>query len=66
MKIFNRWGRLVFETTDRDINWDGTEQQSGGACPDGVYYYTCKVNFFRLNGVETVELHGTIQLFSAE
>lgn len=23
-KIFDRWGELVFETTDQDIGWDGT------------------------------------------
>ncbi|MFM7728941.1 MAG: gliding motility-associated C-terminal domain-containing protein, partial [Flavobacteriales bacterium] len=66
MRIFNRWGRLVFSTTDRDINWDGTEMQSGNKCADGTYYYTCKVNFFRLQGVETVELHGTVLLIGIE
>ncbi len=62
--MFNRWGKQVFSTTDRDINWDGLDQQSGILCSDGVYYYTCKVNFYRLQGVETVELHGTVQLLS--
>lgn len=41
MKIYNRWGGLVFETTDADINWKGEDLQ-GKALPDGVYYYTCK------------------------
>jgi gliding motility-associated-like protein len=62
--VFNRWGKQVFSTTDRDINWDGLDQQSGILCSDGVYYYTCKVNFYRLQGVETVELHGKVQLIS--
>lgn len=62
LKIFNRWGVLVFETTDRDVNWDGTELQSGAECPDGVYFYTCKVNFYRLNGTEPVELNGYVHL----
>ncbi len=62
LHIFNRWGTEVFSTTDRDINWDGIDMNSGKKCSDGVYYYTCLVNFFRLEGVETVELHGTIQL----
>lgn len=62
--IYNRWGKQVFATTDRDINWDGTDQSTGQLCSDGVYYYTCTVNFYRLQGVEAVELHGTVQLLS--
>lgn len=62
MKIYNRWGNLVFETTDRDIKWDGKNKDSKGDCPEGVYYYTCKVYFFRITGDEAVELHGTVQL----
>ena len=65
LNIYNRWGNLVFHTTDRDINWDGTEQKSGNRCPDGTYYYTCKVNFYRLQGVETVELHGVVEIISS-
>lgn len=62
MKIFNRWGNLVYETTDKDIKWDGKNKDSKADCPEGVYYYTCKVYFFRISGDEAVELHGTIQL----
>jgi gliding motility-associated-like protein len=62
IKIYDRWGLLMFQTTDRDINWDGKNQKTKGDCPESVYYYTCKVNFFRLNGTETMELHGFIHL----
>ncbi|REJ80526.1 MAG: gliding motility-associated C-terminal domain-containing protein [Bacteroidetes bacterium] len=62
MKIFNRWGTLVFETTDRDINWDGKHKDNGVDCPDGVYFYTCRVNFFRISGTEIVELNGYVHL----
>ncbi len=62
MKIFNRWGNLVFETKEKDVNWDGKSIDSKGECPEGVYYYTCKVFFFRISGDEGVELHGTVQL----
>ena len=41
MKIYNRWGGLVFETTDPDIKWDGTNLQ-GKDLNEGVYYYVCK------------------------
>lgn len=62
MKIYNRWGTLVFETNDKDINWDGKSKDSKTDCPEGVYYYTCKVNFYRVNGVETAQLNGYVHL----
>ena len=42
LSIFNRWGQLVFETNEPDINWDGTGL-TGKDLPDGVYHYVCKV-----------------------
>lgn len=62
MKIYNRWGTLVFETTDKDINWDGKSKDSKTDCPDGVYYYTCRVNFYRVTGTESVQLNGYVHL----
>jgi gliding motility-associated-like protein len=62
MKIFNRWGNLVFKTTDKDIKWDGKNKDSGKDCPEGIYFYTCTVNFYRLDGTESKELHGYIKL----
>lgn len=50
MKIFNRWGELVFETQNADINWNGANQR-GQQLPDGVYYYTCEVYEQRVTGV---------------
>jgi gliding motility-associated-like protein len=37
MEIFNRWGQLVFTTTDQHDYWDGTFD--GMASPEGVYIY---------------------------
>lgn len=62
LKVYNRWGNLVFETTDKDVNWDGKHKDSGEPCKDGVYYYTCDVNFFRVSGEETVQINGYVHL----
>jgi gliding motility-associated-like protein len=62
MKIFNRWGLKVFETTDPDILWDGTNQSTKLNCSDGVYYYICTVNEIRLQGIVPRNLHGFLQL----
>ncbi|MCE2896147.1 MAG: gliding motility-associated C-terminal domain-containing protein [Flammeovirgaceae bacterium] len=36
VKIFNRWGDLVFESTDRKFRWYGNNESAG------VYYYRVK------------------------
>ncbi|GIS04720.1 MAG: hypothetical protein CM15mP107_3400 [Bacteroidota bacterium] len=35
LKIFNRWGNMVFETNDLDFKWDGTHR--GEESPQGSY-----------------------------
>jgi gliding motility-associated-like protein len=37
MKIFNRWGELIFESNDPKIGWDGYFQ--GYLCPQDVYIW---------------------------
>ena len=63
LKIFSRWGQLVFETNDPDIEWNGRTDNTGEELPSGVYFYICKVNEIFLDGVRQRELKpGTIQL----
>ncbi|MEO0732466.1 MAG: gliding motility-associated C-terminal domain-containing protein [Bacteroidota bacterium] len=50
IKFYNRWGQLVFETTDPAINWDGTNL-NGEALASGTYYYVGQVFEQRLEGV---------------
>lgn len=50
MQIFNRWGNVVFETTDPAINWDG-RTPAGDAVAEGTYFYVCKVYERRVDGV---------------
>jgi gliding motility-associated-like protein len=62
VKIYNRWGVKLFETTDPAVNWDGTYSVTGAAVPDGVYYYVATVNEIRLQGVVPRHLHGFVHL----
>ncbi|GAB4133195.1 MAG: hypothetical protein Fur0041_05220 [Bacteroidia bacterium] len=63
LKIYDRWGVLVFETTDPAVRWNGHDMRSGKLCTDGVYYYTCTVNEIRLQGIVPRELKGFVHLF---
>ena len=56
-KLYDRWGQLVFETTDQNIGWDGTLK--GTALNEGVFVYVLDGNFF---GGETFEQKGNITL----
>ncbi|MBL7883734.1 MAG: gliding motility-associated C-terminal domain-containing protein [Bacteroidia bacterium] len=62
IKIYDRWGLLMFETTDADVLWNGTSQQTKAMCSDGVYYYVCKVNEIRVEGIVPRTLKGFVQL----
>ncbi len=63
LKVHNRWGKQVFETTDPDINWDGTEYQLGERLPEGNYYYSCAVKVYTLEGLQKVQLNGVVMIF---
>lgn len=63
MKIYNRWGQLIFETTDPDINWDGKIKDTDDLATPGIYYYVCDVYEYRLTGLEVRNLVGFVQLF---
>ena len=62
MQIFNRWGKLVYQTTDPEILWDGTNQENKKQCSDGTYFYVCTVNEICLDGVKPRALKGFITL----
>lgn len=38
-EVYNRWGKRVFSTTDPNIGWDGTDENNGKDCDQGVYGY---------------------------
>ena len=64
IKIFNRWGEKMFETTNPNIFWDGSNMANKKPCPDGVYYYVCIVNEIRVSGITPRALKGFIHLIN--
>ncbi|TND06956.1 MAG: hypothetical protein FD123_3420 [Bacteroidetes bacterium] len=66
LKIFDRWGVLIFETTDPAIKWNGRDMTTNKLCTDGVYYYICTVNEIRLEGIVPRQISGFFHLFSKD
>lgn len=53
VKVYNRWGELLFESTDILDPWDGTFK--GKDVPEGVYFYIVKGSKVNRNGTVTVK-----------
>lgn len=59
MRVFNRWGELLFESNDINTGWNGTFE--GSAVPEGAYLYTIhgankSSGFFNKSGIVYVLL----------
>lgn len=63
LNIYNRWGQLVYHTTDPYFKWDGTVIQTKMLCSEGTYFYTCEVNEKRVKPRKPRLLKGYIQVF---
>ena len=57
LKVFNRWGELVFASTNQFLGWDGTYK--GQPAPMGVYTFVAEVTY--LNN-KTADRKGTVNL----
>ncbi len=42
VRVFNRWGNMIFEGENYQNNWDGT--WNGGRLPQGTYFYMVELN----------------------
>ena len=50
--IYNRWGRIVFESSSILNAWDGRDYKSNELCSEGVYYYILQLNNFEGQAIE--------------
>jgi gliding motility-associated-like protein len=60
LSIYNRWGEMLFETTDINHGWDGIYK--GKACPSGVYVYRVIYEEFGNQPSQTRIKNGTVVL----
>ena len=66
MKIFNRFGLLVYETNDPAINWNGSYKNTKANVASGVYYYICDVYEPRIMGTMIRTMTGFIHVYTGE
>ena len=59
-KIYNRWGKQVFESTNINQNWNGHNVYEGSLCSSGIYFYV--ISYTDGNTNETKTLKGFIEL----
>jgi gliding motility-associated-like protein len=58
LKIYNRWGQVIFESYDTEIGWDGT--YNGTLVQDGTYLWTVQVS--TRDDAEPVVKQGTVTM----
>jgi gliding motility-associated-like protein len=60
LKVFNRWGNLLFETNSIENGWDGTYK--GSKVSSGTYVYLIDYSFTEKRNTINREIKGTVTL----
>ncbi len=60
LRIFNRWGELIFVSSEYQLGWDGTYK--GAICQDGIYTWNIEIKSFK--DAEKKQHMGQVILFS--
>lgn len=53
MRIYNRWGQILFIASGNNLTWDG-RNMAGEKVPQGSYFYTINIKDFEYNGHLTI------------
>lgn len=59
MQIFNRWGALVYNSSNALIGWNGINQNNNTTADDGVYFYIIEIT---LGNNRTYKFNGNVTL----
>ena len=62
LQIFNRWGQPVFDATNYDNTWEGTDRR-GNQLPEGGYFWILRVT--ESNG-DITEYKNHVTILTAE
>lgn len=52
VKIFDRWGKLIFWSNKVDFEWDGKDKNTGKLCPQGSYNMRYKITGYDEYSIE--------------
>ena len=58
LRIFNRWGEIIWESNDPNISWDGTYKNI--PVSSGVYTWVLKIGL--VNNDDIITINGNINL----
>lgn len=59
--VYNRFGKVVFESTNIVQNWNGHNLYEGSMCSEGTYFYI--ISYTDGNTNETKTLKGFLEIF---
>lgn len=62
LNVFDRWGNLVYKTSDPYFKWDGKSIKSGQIVSDGTFFFLCDVFEPRVTGIKKRSLKGYLQV----
>jgi gliding motility-associated-like protein len=51
-RVFDRWGKELFVTTDINDGWDGTDMKTGREVKAGLYVYQIRYEDYRGRGLK--------------
>jgi gliding motility-associated-like protein len=57
IKIFDRWGRKIFESDSPEVAWDGSDAEH-----QGVYIYNIEVTYNNRTKTKTIQKRGTVKI----
>jgi len=58
--IFDRWGNLLYQSEDQQMNWDGTFRSQ--ALPSGIYVYIIKLDYIDDRRQDSEVITGDVML----
>ena len=62
LAVLDRWGNVVYTTSDPNFKWDGVFERFNNGLSDGTLVYVCTVYEPHIYGTTSRRLSGTLQL----